>query len=196
MKKKKIVPKLDQHVVTAYEEFISEFKTETDRAAVILGTSKIDFLLGQLISNILLPFPGKEDDLLDEKRERPLSTLSARISICHRLGVIDSQFVKSLHTVRKIRNDFAHEYSGTRLDVPPYRDQIRSLVTPFSGSDLFADVKKSFFADKKGATADYLTIISIMIARLDTLLYKIEPLKDAKAFPLIIPNYISKLKSV
>jgi hypothetical protein len=193
-KAKKILPKLDDAVVTAYEEFISEFKAESDRAAVILGASKIDTLLSQLVSNVLLPFPGKEDDLLDEKRERPLSALSARISICHRLGIIDAQFAKSLHTVRKIRNDFAHEVSGTKLDAPPYRDQIRSLVNPYAVTELFHDVKRSFFIDKKGATADFLTIISIIIARLDTLLFKIKPLKDSNAFPLIIPNYHSKLK--
>lgn len=195
MKNRKSITQVDEHLADAYEEFINEFASETERAAVILATSKIDSLLSLLISNVLLPFPGKEDDLLDEERQRPLTSLAARISVCHRLGIVNAEFAKTLHAIRKIRNDFAHEISGAKLNLPPYRDQIRSLVTPFSGTDLFKDVKISFFSDKTGAIADFMTLLSIIIARLDTLSLKVERLEDSHAFSLIHPKYRSRLKT-
>jgi hypothetical protein len=42
MKKRKTSSKLADHHVAAFDEFVDEFKSETDRAAVILGTSKIE----------------------------------------------------------------------------------------------------------------------------------------------------------
>lgn len=107
----------DKHQLATFEEFVGQFRAETDRVAVILGAAKLDYLLFQLVDRVLIPNHGKEDDLLDDNR--PLSSFSARISLAYRLGKIDASFAKALHLIRKIRNDFAHKIPDARLDVSP-----------------------------------------------------------------------------
>src|SRR2546422_8611501 len=94
----------------AFAKFVDEFKGESDRAAVILGAAKLDATLGQILDRHLRPSLSSSDELLDG--DSPLSTFSARIAVCYRLGLISSEFAKTLHQVRKIRNSFAHELSG------------------------------------------------------------------------------------
>src|SRR5688572_21694479 len=86
-------------------EFIDEFKSESDRAAVILGAAKLDLLLYQLIQGVLVPSTSKVDELLDG--DSPLGTFSSRITIAHRLKLIDDNFCRALNLIRKIRNSFA-----------------------------------------------------------------------------------------
>src|SRR5438270_10281747 len=38
---------------------------------------------------------------------------------------------RALHLIRRIRNSFAHEVSGAKLDSGPHRDRIRELAAPF-----------------------------------------------------------------
>jgi hypothetical protein len=49
-----------------------------------------------------------------------------------RLGLIDRQFARHLHLIRKIRNDFAHETKGASLDASPHRDRVRELASPYN----------------------------------------------------------------
>jgi hypothetical protein len=113
-------PENKNEVGGEFRAFFDEFKNETDRAAVIVGAAKLDYLLYQILGRYLLPITGTKDDELLEG-DSPLSTFSSRINLCHRLGLIDTQFARSLHLVRKIRNTFAHEVSGCRLGTPPPR---------------------------------------------------------------------------
>lgn len=113
----------------AFSAFMPEFLKESDRAAVVLGAAKIDSLLCSLIDKMLLPHPGSDDDLLEG--DAPLATFSARIRIAHRLGIIDSEFSKLLHILRRLRNTFAHEISQSSLTTGGARDRVVSLSEPF-----------------------------------------------------------------
>ena len=75
-------------------EFVNEFKEESDRAAVVLGASKLDQMLGLVLERFLLPCPNRTDQLFDNNG--PLGTFSAKIDVCHRLGLIDSEFCKAI----------------------------------------------------------------------------------------------------
>src|ERR1041384_5909756 len=90
----------------AFGHFMRDFLKESDRAAVILGAAKIDALLCAMIESALRPVTSGEDDLLEG--DAPLSTFSARIRVAYRLGLIDADFAKLLHVLRKLRNSFAH----------------------------------------------------------------------------------------
>lgn len=113
---------------SGFSTFLREFMGESDRAAVVLGAAKLDLLLRQIIEKVLLASPGKSDDLFDG--DSPLSTFSAKINLAYRLGLIDAALTRSLHLIRKIRNDFAHEPSGVSLEEGSHRDRVRELVAP------------------------------------------------------------------
>ena len=105
---------IDEHAREAFEKFLDEFKSESDRAAVILGAAKLDILLYQLLTKFLIASPAGTDELFDG--DAPLGTFSSKINLAHRLGLIDKDFSRALHLIRKIRNSFAHEISGTTLE--------------------------------------------------------------------------------
>jgi hypothetical protein len=119
----------------SFSDFMNQFVEETDRAAVILGAAKIDLLLFQILDKYLLPTPHSEDDLLEG--DAPLSTFSARIKACHRLGLVDSQFAKLLNTFRRLRNAFAHEVTHGDLSTGPARDRVAALAEPFADLEYF-----------------------------------------------------------
>ena len=103
MNKKKIEAEADPHAED-FAVFMEEFLVDSDRASVVLGAAKIDALLCSLLDHYLIPNPGTEDDLLEG--DLPLGTFSARIKMCHRLGLIDAHFAKLLHVFRRLRNAF------------------------------------------------------------------------------------------
>jgi hypothetical protein len=56
------------------------------------------------------------------------------------LSLIDTAVEQSLHSLRRVRNTFAHSTSEVRLADPPYRDRLRESVVlaqrnPLRGAD-------------------------------------------------------------
>jgi hypothetical protein len=180
-------PKLESIDAEGFDNFLLEFKGETDRAAVILGAAKLDYLLYQILSTFFVPCAGGSDELLDG--DSPLATFSAKINIAYRLGLIDSQFARALHLVRRIRNTFAHEATGVKLDAGPHRDRIKELVAPLASYQLYEKAKEAFFKDKKGTTADFYTTLALMVVRLDYLFHKIKPIDATSANTFVPPAY-------
>lgn len=88
-----------------------EFEDESDRACVILAAALLDSALETLLRELLVACSTSEDPLFDSPNA-PLASLSTRIEMAYRTGIIDSVFARNLHLVRKIRNDFAHNVSG------------------------------------------------------------------------------------
>ena len=149
----------------AFKEFVEEFKNESDRAAVILGAAKLDALLGQILDRFLLPCTSSTDELLEG--DSPLATFSARINICHRLGLISPQFAKSLHLVRRIRNGFAHELAGCSLNSGSHSDRLKSLLAPLRPLPFYRRFHDRFF-DKMTPSTEFKACLAMMAARLET----------------------------
>jgi hypothetical protein len=140
---------------------VLEHSPESDRAFVLIVLSKIDILLRQLLLARLQPNPTSEDPLFDGAT--PLSTLSAKIHLAHRLGIIGSDFARALHICRKIRNAFAHEISGCDLNLPPHKDRIVNLVLPMRGSVLFPNSEDS----SKSPSALFRNMSAVLILGLE-----------------------------
>src|SRR5262245_14774922 len=87
-------------------EFLIGIATAGERSAVVLGATKLDAALEELLIASLFPAAGGQDPLFEQ--ERPLSSFGARILLSRRLGLIDDEFEAALHAIRKTRNDFAH----------------------------------------------------------------------------------------
>jgi DNA-binding MltR family transcriptional regulator len=95
------------------QSFLYDLVKDGERAAVILAAARIDMSLEEILKSVLLPSSGGADDLFDT--ERPLSTLSSKITLVHRLGLIDADVERSIQSIRKIRNEFAHSHQRTSL---------------------------------------------------------------------------------
>jgi hypothetical protein len=163
-------PKVDW---TAFQAFVDEFKSETDRAAVILGPAKNDTLLAQLLDRHLLPSLSSTDELLEG--DSPLATFSARINACYRLGLIASEFAKSLHFVRRIRNAFAHEVSGASLSSGARADRLKPCFSPFSQPPSFHQFREHFLGEENQAS-NFKSCLAVMAGRLEEA-WRVIPMK-------------------
>lgn len=171
------------HDWDAYEAFVREFKDESDRAAVILGVAKLDSQMYQILKRLLGPTPNRDDELLDG--DTPLATFSAKIAVLHRLGVIDPGFARSLHLIRKIRNAFAHEVFGCRLDSGAHRDRVRELFLPLKDLGFVQDVREHLFAAATGPAVDFRICLALMVGKLEGVLNSIGPCDcgSSRVFP-------------
>jgi DNA-binding MltR family transcriptional regulator len=166
-----------------FRKFIKEFENESDRAAVILIVAKIDLLLYQILQHYFIDIPASKDELLDG--DSPLGTLSAKINISYRLGLIDATFTKALHLIRKIRNDFAHEVSGSSLQSSPHQDRVKELTKPFQSLEFYKFFKETFLQNENNASINFRTVTSIIISSLEAELNSIQTIESTPR-PLIL----------
>ena len=165
-----------------FQEFVDEFKSESDRAAVILGAAKIDQILYIIIKYTLVPSSSSQDELLDG--DSPLGTFSAKIKMMFRLGLIDASFVRALHIIRRIRNEFAHEVSGSSLSSGSHKDRVKELTKLFYSYDFFEHFKETFYMNKDDISTNFRAVLSIIIVQLEALSNSLKPL-ETKAWPLV-----------
>jgi hypothetical protein len=178
--------------LSSFNKFIDEFGKETDRAAVVLGAAKLDLLLYQIIELFLLPAPGGRDELLDT--DGPLGTFSSKIHIAYRLGLIDTEFSRTLHRIRKIRNSFAHEVDGCSLESGTHRDRVRELSAPlrrYSGYDKAVEVCKKEW-NLSGSRLDFRIALGIVAARLESLFQEGKRISTGTTWPLIPEGWTVK----
>lgn len=167
-------PIISLHTFDDVEEIINEFKKESDRATVILSAAKIDAQLYLLLSKALKPSTASNDELLDG--DHPIGTFSSRINLSHRLGLINSQYAKSLHLIRRIRNAFAHEFKSMSLTNGGHADRIRELTVHFKDYSEYQEMKELYFENDTSLSADFKMIVTIAILRLDTAIHYCEPI--------------------
>lgn len=169
------------------QEFHEEIKGENDRATVILGAAKLDFLLYQLLIKVLLPNTSSRDDLFDG--EAPLSSFSAKIRMAHRLGLIDSDLTRALHLLRKIRNSFAHESSKCTLNSGIQRNQVKEFIAPLEKLDKFREFQADFFGIETDLSIEFRAVLLFLEMLLEIEIKKLEPIKMPEPISLIPPYF-------
>lgn len=88
-------------------EFMMKLTNESERGAVLIGASKVEIFLEDLI-RALLPSVEKRYTSKLLSYPGPLSSFSGKIELCFAFRIIDERVYKSLTALRKIRNDAAH----------------------------------------------------------------------------------------
>jgi hypothetical protein len=171
----------------AFEAFYEEFVSDSDRAAVILGAAKIDDILGRILSaHLVLPFDEKSDELLSTNG--PLGTMSARIDMVFRLGLISKEFRRSLHLIRKIRNTFAHDLEGCSFETASIRSQTNELFAPYDGR-LFTKRFMRRFGSLDSHPIRFRTVLAIHMHRLNMICEIIKRIDGSEAYPPLMPNW-------
>ncbi len=107
-------------------EFLEEFQQETDRAAAVLAGAYLDSRLEALLRAKFVAVPKFVEELLTG--QGGLSSFSARISVAYAVGLISLRAADDLHSVRRIRNDFAHQLHGLSFKT----QRISSRVAKFN----------------------------------------------------------------
>lgn len=117
------------------------------RSLIIIGASKIDDLLLQILTQHLLSKKAKpkdQDELLEG--DRPLATFSARIKLTYRLGLIDDTLYVALEQLRNLRNQSAHSVVFNIVK-PPAREHLTALRKSITNRQSFRLTRDRYFDD-------------------------------------------------
>lgn len=85
--------------------FSEHLNSESDRACAVLGAALLDEKLKQVFRRKLSCFEGKLIDGMG-----PISNFSSRILLARALNWVSEEVKSDLDVVRRIRNDFAHNF--------------------------------------------------------------------------------------
>jgi hypothetical protein len=99
---------------TRVNRFFDALRREDDRGFILSIAAFAEELLGQLLLVYLTP--GKHSTDLVEGFNAPLGTLSSRIKVCHAIGLLSAAQYADLDIIRRVRNEFAHNWEGCSFE--------------------------------------------------------------------------------
>ena len=153
---------------------------ERGRGAVLVGVARVDAALERLVQAVLLPTAGRNDSLFQV--DRPLGSFGARISLAHRLGLIETPVERALHTLRRVRNTFAHSSDSASVADPAHACRLVQAYQDGRANPLWAPLESVL--SKAGAAGepplepalrDYILLITILVAFLEATAQQLRP---------------------
>lgn len=149
---------------------------ERGRGAVLVGVARVDAALEALLTSALAPPRGRETLF---HTDRPLGSFGAKVALAARLGLIDAPVEQALHSLRHVRNAFAHSTSEVRLADPPYRDRLREGIAQARRNLLWPPMEAILLKhmaargeasqpEDDPGLADFVLLITILVAFLGT----------------------------
>lgn len=106
----------------------NEFKGASDRAIAIVAGAFLDEVLTDLLREFLVPDAASDKKIFEGTGF--LSTFSSKIEIAFRLGLVSNKEYKTLHTIRSIRNEFAHKLSELSFSTQSIKARCKNIETP------------------------------------------------------------------
>jgi mannitol operon repressor len=106
-----------------------ELQSESDRGLVIIAASILDHLIARLIEVFVVYDPPATKKLLDDPFS-PLGNFAPRTLAAYSLGLISKDERDDLDTIRKIRNEYAHEPKSTSFTDQKIMNKVNNLKTP------------------------------------------------------------------
>ena len=160
---------------------------ERGRGAVLVGVARVDAALETLLCSALAPPRGSETLF---HTDRPLGSFGAKIALAARLSLIDPAVEQSLHSLRRVRNAFAHSTAEVRLADPPYRDRLRESVALARRNLLWGPMElilRKHIAERGEGNqvkddpglSDFVLLITILVAFLETASRTVRPLRPS-----------------
>ena len=116
----------DEIFMERFENFYSHLSKESERGSAIVGAALIDDALEEILKTFMIK-PLKSKDELFDSSFAPIESLSAKIALAYRLGLISPNVRTSLDLIRKIRNDFAHISRQIDFGTQSIQNRIREL---------------------------------------------------------------------
>jgi DNA-binding MltR family transcriptional regulator len=109
-----------------------ELEKESDRAVAILGAAELDETLATILTAYLVPpsSTSKKYGFTLFGSDQPAGTLSAKIEVAFRIGLVPTWWQTEAHFIRRIRNEFAHQSVGYSFAASPVKELVDQLYVP------------------------------------------------------------------
>jgi len=120
--------------------YIKELLGESDRAAALVAAAEIESYLAHLLMFKFTQLSKEERDEMFFGRNGPLAEFGDRINVAYGLGAIDAGERDDLHSIRRIRNAFAHSVIPLTFE----NELIAKECERLSYRDVYGDTSESF----------------------------------------------------
>lgn len=117
--------------------FMKELQSETDRGLPLVAAALIDDLLSETLRGFFIE-NGSADKVL-KGASAPVGTMSARLSLCHALGLVDDFERFEIELIRKVRNRFAHAKHGLSFGDASIQGYCSSFASPMPGGGIYPE---------------------------------------------------------
>ena len=155
---------------------------ERGRSAVLVGVARVDAALEHLLQAVMIPAPGRGDDLF--LPERPLGSIGAKVALASRLGLIDEGVERALHALRKLRNAFAHSAESASLGDAAHSSRLAEVYADARANPLWSPLETVLAAQPPSAHGplepalrDYILLITILVAFLEATAQQLQPIQ-------------------
>jgi len=152
---------------------------EKGRGAVLVGAARVDTALEALLKAALAP-PSSRETLF--QNDRPLGSFGARFALAQRLGLIDPALERALHTLRKVRNAFAHSTAIATLSDPSHQQRLAESYRQAQANPLWQPLERVLDTQSPSAHGpldatlrDYILLITILVAFLEATAQLLRP---------------------
>jgi DNA-binding MltR family transcriptional regulator len=117
----------EKHTLENLNRFLSLVGAQDDRAMVLSLSTFIEDTLGRLLIAYFRDCKATKE--LVEGFSAPLGTFGSRTKAAYAFGLVTEEQYKDMEILRKVRNQFAHNWEGVSLS----RNDIQALIGQLSG---------------------------------------------------------------
>jgi hypothetical protein len=111
-------------------EYFRLLRKETDRGCAMIVVAHLDYLLGELLKASMIQDEEHRKEIAQFFKDNELlGNFGTRIKLARYLNIISSELRKDLDTIRKIRNDFAHQLKFEDFNTPTIKNRCMNCWT-------------------------------------------------------------------
>lgn len=138
-----------------FTEFMNEFNKESDRGAALNAAAVIDEWLQNILEAFLANNKSAKD--LVSGFNAPLGDFSSKAVAAHALGLVQDNEFHEINLIRKIRNEFGHNWKGVSFETSKVTSLAREL--PWSGP---AELEKNSTSRQRFNFATSILLMDLM----------------------------------
>jgi DNA-binding MltR family transcriptional regulator len=113
---------------SALAESIEEILSSPDRAAAVLAAALVE----DHLTKVLKMRMHRDEKILREifRTSGPLGNFGTKIDMAFLMGIVSKRAYKELDTIKRIRNEFAHQLGRVTFDSQRVADLAKNLTMP------------------------------------------------------------------
>lgn len=115
----------EKNRIEAAKKLVILLNKESDRGCCLLSVSFLDNELKLLLEDKLVGSAKQKKEILGFNGA--LGTFSSRIQLSYSIGLISKQITDDINIIRKIRNDFGHNYEYIDFETEKIQNKILNL---------------------------------------------------------------------
>ncbi|WP_248885731.1 hypothetical protein [Acidithiobacillus acidisediminis] len=106
-------------------QFLDALRKEGDRGAALAAAAFAEEILDEILLSFLADVPESKE--LTKGFAAPIGTFGSKIKLAYVLGLLDKELLNGINISRRIRNEFAHQWTPVSFETENVQNLVASL---------------------------------------------------------------------